>query len=189
MVFLHSSERIPTQQTYSEVKESTIESLMPVELEEAIMTIVRRFPLRDLAAMQNVVDRMFYDALRGAAPAEVEAQTLAVDVYETPTGYDLSANVAGVDSDTIQVRLEDTTLTILVEVPQTALPAEGARALLLERPTGRFSRRIQLPQPVDFDHVEASYDRGVLHLSLPKRPEAQPKTITVKSLSNQPSAN
>lgn len=155
------------------------------------MTIVRRFPLRDLAAMQNAVDRLFYDAIRGAGPAtEVEAQTLAVDVYETPTGYHLSANVPGVDSDAIQVRLEDTTLTIAVEIPQPAVPSEGARALLLERPTGRFSRRIQLPQPVDPDHVEASYDRGVLRLSLPKRPEAQPKTITVKPASApQHSAN
>ena len=127
------------------------------------MTIVRRYPLRDLTAMQNAVDRLFYDALRGATPAaEVEAQTLAVDVYETPNGYDLSANVPGVDSDAIQVRLEDTTLTIVVEVPQ----------------------------PVDFENVEASYDRGVLHLSLPKRPEAQPKTITVKPVSSlQPSMN
>jgi len=155
------------------------------------MTIVRRFPLRDLAAMQSAVDRLFYDALRGATPtAEVEAQTLAVDVYETPNGYDLSANVPGVDSEAIQVRLEDTTLTIIVEVPRPAVPSEGARALLLERPSGRFSRRIQLPQPVDFDKAEASYDRGVLHLSLPKRPEAQPKTITVKPVATrQPSVN
>lgn len=155
------------------------------------MTIVRRFPLRDLAAMQNAMDRLFYDAVRNAAPStSVEAQTLAVDVYETPMGYDLRANVPGVDPDTIQIRLEDTTLTIVVEVPQAAVPAEGTRALLLERPTGRFSRRIQLPQPVDNDKVEANYDRGVLHLSLPKRPEAQPKTITVKPVSApQHSAN
>lgn len=141
--------------------------------------------------MQSAVDRLFYDTLRNAAPAsEVEAQTLAVDVYEMPTGYSLSANVPGVDPDTIQVKIEDNVLTIAVDMPKPTIHDEAARALVLERATGRFSRRIQLAQPVDADHIEASYDRGVLHLSLPKRPEAQPRTITVKAVSTpEPSLN
>ena len=147
------------------------------------MTLVRRMPLRDLAAMQNVVDRLFFDSLRGAAPAaEVEAQTLSVDVYETETSYTLSANVPGVLPDAIQIKVADNVLTISAELPQPAQPGEGARALLLERPTGRFSRRIRLPQPVDLDSAEAAYDRGVLNLTLPKRSEVQPKIITVKSV-------
>lgn len=155
------------------------------------MTLVRRMPLRDLAAMQNVVDRLFFDSVRGVSPAaEVEAQTLAVDVYETETGYSISANVPGVQPDDIQIRVVDNILTIVAELPQTTQPTEGARAQLLERPSGRFSRRIRLPQPVDFDHADAAYDRGVLSLTLPKRSEAQPKIITVKSVTtSEHSAN
>jgi HSP20 family protein len=140
-------------------------------------------PLRELSAMQNVVDRLFYDTLRTGAPAaEVEAHTLAVDVYETETGYTISANVPGVQPDAIQIKVVDNVLTIAAELPQAAKPAEGARAQLLERPSGRFSRRIRLPQPVDQDNADATYDHGVLTLTLPKRAEAQPKTIQVKTV-------
>lgn len=155
------------------------------------MTLVRRMPIRELAAMQNAVDRLFFDSLRSAAPAaEVEAQTLAVDVYETETGYTISANVPGVHPDNIQIKVVDNVLTIAAELPHSPKPADAARAQLLERLSGRFSRRIRLPQPVDQDNADAVYDYGVLTLTLPKRAEAQPKTIPVKTVvTPEPSVN
>jgi len=50
-----------------------------------------------------------------------------------------------------------------------------------ERSYGRFSRTIRLPQPVNRDRVEATYEDGILRLTLPKSEEAQPRQITVKT--------
>src|SRR5690606_28623174 len=77
------------------------------------MALVRRMPLRELAAMQNVVDRLFYDTLRCATHAsEIEAQTLAVNLYEKETNYTISTLVPGDQPDAIQFKVEDNVLTI-----------------------------------------------------------------------------
>jgi HSP20 family protein len=147
------------------------------------MTVIRWNPVRDIAAAQNVVDRLFYDTWHPIfrAAAEAEASSLALDVYETQDGYTVTANIPGVQADQIQVQVEQDFLTISAELPSPTVQQEGTRTLLLERPTGRFSRRIQLPQRVDFSRAEAAHENGVLTLTLPKSPEAQPRLLTVKA--------
>jgi len=65
-------------------------------------------------------------------------------------------------------------------VPQPHMP-ENARPLLQERTFGKFTRTINLPQQVDTEAIEASYENGVLTLQLPKTPEVQPKLISVRN--------
>ncbi len=146
------------------------------------MTVVRWNPFRDMAAMQNVFDRLFYDTWRPYVQAQQDVNTLPVDAYETADGYSIAANIPGVSADNIQVRFENGFLFLWAEVPEPAVQQEGTRALFLERPTGQFSRRIQLPNHVDFNSAEATYENGVLTLHLPKRPEAQPRTLTIKTV-------
>ena len=52
--------------------------------------------------------------------------------------------------------------------------------LIQERGYGRYSRSITLPEFVEVDKADAHYENGMLTLNLPKRPEAQPKQITIK---------
>lgn len=144
------------------------------------MTVVRWTPFRELAAMQNVVDRLFYDTLRATAQAtQTDSQSLGVDIYEMPTTYTITANLPGVNAEDIEVRFENGLLTISGEIPQT-VAENGAKAILIERPTGYFSRRLRIPQEIDFNAADANYQNGVLTLTLPLKPEAQPKTLTVR---------
>ena len=77
-------------------------------------------------------------------------------------------------------------LTIEAEIParttEKTETANGRKVLMQERAWGKFSRSIRLPQNVKNDGVEASFENGVLTLSLPKAEHVLPRTIPVKAL-------
>ncbi|MEP7294366.1 MAG: Hsp20/alpha crystallin family protein [Chloroflexota bacterium] len=141
-------------------------------------TVVRWNPIREMAAMQGALDKLFEDNWRSVR-SSANAGSLALDVYETDQAYRVNAVVPGVNAEVLNISLHDGVLTISGEVPQA--PLENSRALLLERTYGKFQRSIRLPQAVDTNAVEATVENGVLTLSLPKTPEAQPRLIPVKS--------
>ena len=141
-------------------------------------TVVRWNPAREVAAMQGALDRLFDENWR-AVRNGTHASTLSLDVHETDQAYFVSAVVPGVTADALNISLHDGVLTISGEIPQPA--HENARALLLERGYGKFQRSVRLPLAVDANAVEASIENGVLALTLPKAPEAQPRQIPVKS--------
>jgi HSP20 family protein len=60
-------------------------------------------------------------------------------------------------------------------------PEEGRQYLYNGRVWGQFERVITLPEAVDADNVEAELTDGILRVALPKRPEAKPKTIMLKT--------
>jgi len=70
---------------------------------------------------------------------------------------------------------------LTVQGERTAPEVQGAAWFRQERPFGRFSRSVTLPVLVDADKVEASYENGVLRLTLPKSEAAKPRKITVKA--------
>jgi HSP20 family protein len=107
---------------------------------------------------------------------------LPVDVTEVENAYRIVTSLPGVSADHISISLEDDVLTISAEIPAPALANENTRTLLQERRFGQFSRSLRLPQLIDQDNVEAVYEAGVLTLTLPKLPEAQPKQIQVKAV-------
>lgn len=141
--------------------------------------VVRWNPFREMAEMQRALDRMFEDSWHTGWPT-ANGNSLAVDVHETDTAYTAVLSLPGLNPDQINVRLNNGTLTVSGELPQAALPENG-RALIQERAFGHFSRSISLPQSIDADKVEANYENGVLTLTLPKVPEAQPKIINIKT--------
>ncbi|MAS36368.1 MAG: heat-shock protein Hsp20 [Anaerolineaceae bacterium] len=141
-------------------------------------TVVRWNPFREMAAMQSALDRMFEDSWQSTGYGF--NASLPLDVQETDQAYTVVAAVPGLDSDQIQIKLHRDTLTISAEWPKPEVP-EGTRVLIQERAFGTRSRSINLPQPIDSDNVEATYHNGLLTLTLPKSPEAQPRTIPVKA--------
>lgn len=141
-------------------------------------TIVRWNPFREMAAMQSVLDRALDQAWRSQWPTQNAAFNL--DVHENDSAYTVVADLPGLSTDSINVRLHEGVLTISAEVVRPEV-AEGTRVHVAERFYGNLSRSITLPQPVNADVVEATYENGVLILSLPKVPEVQPRQIAIKS--------
>jgi HSP20 family protein len=150
-------------------------------------TVVRWNPIREMAAMQSAMDRLFEDTWRNTR-SNFNGNALALDVHETDAAYTIFAALPGLDPDHINVNLHDGVLTISAELPEPTVE-ENVRVLLRERIYGKFSRSITLPQAVDIDNVEAAYENGVLALTLPKTPEAQPRTIPIRTSKMLQSSN
>jgi HSP20 family protein len=148
-------------------------------------SITRWNPLREMAAMQSAMDRLFDETWRPLLEGrEISLNSLALDVHETDAAYTVTTEMPGVQADNIHVRIDGDYLLIEGEIPEEVVQEKGARALIRERRFGRFSRRIRLPLPVENDKIEATYDNGVLKLVLPKAEAVQPKQIPVRVVSN-----
>lgn len=158
-------------------------------------TLIRWNPVREMAAMQSAMDRLFEDAWRGLSDdSRANAgHPLALDIHEDDQSYIVTTELPGVKSENIQVKLDGEYLVIEAEIPEQVIERENARQLVKERRYGHTSRRLRLPQNVDFNHTEATYENGVLTLNLPKSQETQPRVIPVRTgntiTSGSPSQN
>jgi len=105
----------------------------------------------------------------------------AMDVQETDNEFRLSVEIPGLDPDDVRVDVTDDTLTISGEKRVERDETNGAYRLV-ERRTGRFERRLTLPNAVDTEHVAAEYENGVLTVTVPKRADAtKARRIEIKS--------
>ena len=126
---------------------------------------------RSLFEMEPVFHREFQV---GPAPA--------VDIVEKDNAYEVTADLPGFDEKNIEVKLENGSLCIKGE-RKSEKEEKKKDFHLTEREFGSFERRFSLPEGVDADKIEASLKKGVLTVSLPKKPEAQKpaKKIEVKA--------
>lgn len=147
-------------------------------------TLIRWNPVREISAMERLLNNMIEDrtrAIRGTAN-DTATGTLALDVVENETGFAVTTTLPGINAEDIKINLHEDVLTISAEIAQNTEKKDGERVLLRERTWGKFSRSIRLPNAVNSEGVEATYENGVLHLTLPKAENALPRTIPVKSL-------
>jgi HSP20 family protein len=127
------------------------------------------------------VDRIFEDWTRALNEnGKNNGFSLALDVHETEDAYQISADVPGVNSENIDIRLQDDVLTISAETNYQAEEERG-NALLQERRYGKFSRSLRFPVHVKNDAVEANFENGVLMVTVPKAEEVKPRRIEVKT--------
>jgi HSP20 family protein len=105
--------------------------------------------------------------------------TPAVDVSESPEGYEFTVELPGVKPEAVEIEVKDNTLTIKGERPNVSLK-EGARLHHRERPMGRFARVFRLSKPVDENSVTATYRDGLLAVNVPLHAEVKPRKITVQ---------
>jgi HSP20 family protein len=108
--------------------------------------------------------------------------TPAVDITESEKAYELTAELPGMDETNIEVNVSDGNLTIKGE-KQEEKEEKKKDYYMRERNFGSFERRFELPEGVDADKIEATFKKGVLTLTLPKKLEAQKpaKKIEVKA--------
>jgi len=131
-------------------------------------------PLWDL---HREVNRLFNDmfSLGGAGFASLQNSLLTaphLDVRENEQELCVSAELPGVKSAELDVRLEGDTLVLSGE-KRTESDQERENLHISERSFGRFQRSVQLPFTPDPDEVRADFENGVLNVHLKKHPEAQ----------------
>ena len=104
---------------------------------------------------------------------------MPMDVWQSDDGYHVALDLPGIDPGSVEVTCERTMLTIRAE--RRAEYEEGHNVLLAERPQGSFTRQLQVGDALDTSKVAATYDNGVLKLTIPMAESAQPRRIEVQS--------
>ncbi len=117
-------------------------------------------------------DRMLSSTLRTPA-----STAMPMDLYRTGETFVAKVDLPGVDPSTIDVDVEDRTLTIRAERREHT--EDDVQWLSHERPTGTFARQLTLGYGVALDRISADYSDGVLTLTIPVAEEAKPRKISV----------
>lgn len=147
-------------------------------------TVIRWSPRREAQSLQNMFDRFYADTFRPFAQTS-SVNTFALEVYEDAEAYTVSAVLPGLSLENLNLNVEGDILTIEGEIKPAVVEGENTRALLQERVYGKFQRRLRLPNEVDRENAEAHYENGIVTVVLHKVPEAQPRQIPVKVISNK----
>lgn len=129
------------------------------------------------------MDRLFEDSLvnwgRFGMPEPAErVMRLPLDVYSTDNEIVILAPVPGVKPEDVEISLEGDTLTIKGEIKP---PLENVNYVFQERAYGPFMRMLTLNVPVEAEKAEATFENGMLTLTIPKAESVKPKTIKVKT--------
>jgi HSP20 family protein len=147
------------------------------------MTIVRWEPLRELSSLQSEMNRLFNTVFDQPGTGAGNGGALrrwvpAMDLVESEDHFILRADLPGLSEDDVKIELEDSTLTLSGE-RKTEHERNEEGFYRVERAYGSFSRSLTLPKGVDPEAVEASFDRGVLEVRIPKPEERKPRRIEI----------
>jgi|SRR5208282_398534 len=108
---------------------------------------------------------------RNAAPA--------AEVVEDADGYHFYFEMAGITSESVNVRVEDGNLIVAAERKRPEWPKD-AEVHLCERAYGTMRRAFTMPDDASHDGIKAAYKDGMLEVTVPKRPESKPFKIKVE---------
>ncbi len=143
------------------------------------MTIVTYEPWALVGRLQRQIDRAFGDGADQADSANV-SWIPHVDIHEEAERFVVKADVPGVEGNDINITAEKGVLTIRGE-RRSEKKTAGNGYERLERASGSFLRRFTLPESADAETIKATHANGVLELSIPKRPQEQPRRISVQA--------
>lgn len=143
--------------------------------------MLRVDPFRDLQSLKNKMDRLFEDSFQRSEGAGIlqGAWEPSIDIYETDTELVLEAELPGVLKENVTVTVDKDQITLKGE-RKFDKETQEENYHRIERSYGTFSRTFTLPGEVDASKIEAVQEDGVLRVTIPKKPEAQPREIEVK---------
>lgn len=141
---------------------------------------LQRNAMSVFAPLQREFNRFFDDLGDGFGVLHEAAFAPRMDVDETDSGLRITVEAPGLTGDQIKVTAEDDVLTISGEKTAAQERVEG-QARHTERSFGRFSRSIYLPRSADPAKISATLKDGILTVEVPKRPDAETKTIEIRS--------
>ncbi|MDP9420022.1 MAG: Hsp20/alpha crystallin family protein [Actinomycetota bacterium] len=111
---------------------------------------------------------------------------MAMDAYRQGEQFVVHFDLPGVDASSIDLTVEKNVLTVTAE---RAWPREeGQDVIVSERAQGKFSRQLFLGEGLDSERIEASYDNGVLTVTVPVAEQAKPRKVEIGSSGGQAQA-
>ena len=141
------------------------------------MAVLRFDPFREL-------DRMSEQLLGLPAGSPRVPRFMPMDLYRSGDHYVLHADLPGVDPGSVDVSVDNGTLTIRAQ--RSSRTEDGVEWLASERFTGTYMRQLALGDGIDADRIGATYENGVLTLTLPLAEKDKPRRIDVAVTGDAP---
>jgi HSP20 family protein len=133
--------------------------------------LMRTDPFREL-------DRLSQQVFGNAPGTWARPTAMPMDAYRAGDEFVVAFDLPGVSADAIELDVERNVLTVKAERRPVAR-GEHVEMQVAERPLGVFSRQLFLGDTLDTEHIEASYDAGVLTLRIPVAEQAKPRKISI----------
>lgn len=137
---------------------------------EEVRAVLRFDPFRDF-------DRMTEQLLGVPSGSARAPRFMPMDLYRSGDHYVLHADLPGVDPGSVDVGVENGTLTIKAE--RSERTEDGVQWIASERFTGTYLRQLSLGADIDADKITATYANGVLTLALPIAEQAKPRRVEI----------
>jgi HSP20 family protein len=146
------------------------------------MAIVRWDPFRDVAALQDRINRIFNESFGRSQDVDDEVSMYdwspPVDIYETSDGIVLKVELPGISKEDVSVEVKDNVLTLKGE--RLLDPKiKDEHYYRKERSFGKFHRTFSLQEPIKSDLIKASFKNGVLTIDVPRPEKEKTKKISV----------
>jgi HSP20 family protein len=135
------------------------------------ITAARRFSQSAWNGLETEIDRLFSTALHEFAGTA--STRFPVDLYEDKDNTYVRAELPGISREDINIEVADGVLTIAAARKTPATEGQPEQSVAL-------NRTLQLSEQVQSDKIAATYENGVLTVTLPKREESKPKKVTVE---------
>ena len=139
----------------------------------------RPSPFGELLSLRQAMDRLFEDSYvrsRGVPYGNVETLALPLDIYSTSEAIVVEAALPGVKPEDVEITVIGNTLTISgTSFDQRT--TEEPEFMYQELRRGTFARTVALPSNLDTHASTATFEHGMLRLSIPKAPEAKPRQV------------
>ena len=148
------------------------------------MALVRWEPMRELDTLQTEMNRLFNtffdEGGNGQGSQAGRRWAPAVDLFEREDSLVLKADLPGLSEDDVQIEVRDNVLTVSGE-RRADFEDKQNGYYRVERAFGSFSRSLTLPEGVDAEAIQASFDNGVLEVTIPKPEQRKPRRIEIGS--------
>ena len=134
--------------------------------------MLRFDPFRDL-------DRFTEQLLGNQAGSTRAPRFMPMDLFRVGDHYVLTADLPGVDPGSVDVSVDNGTLTIKAE--RTEHTDQSVQWITSERFTGTFMRQLSLGDGIATEHISADYRHGVLSVTIPVMERAKPRRISISA--------
>ena len=145
------------------------------------MALVRWDPAREVDSLQGEVNRLF-DSFFGSGSRSgngaLRRWIPSMDLVESDNDLVLRADLPGMSEDDVQIEIKDNVLTVSGE-RRSEHEDKQESFYRAERSFGHFARSLTLPEGVDPDSVQATFNNGVLEVRVPKPAERKPHRVAI----------
>ena len=145
------------------------------------MTIIKWSPAREIASLQQGINRLFEDVF--SQSGDYDSETMGawrppVDIIDTEPAIVVFVEIPGVDKEAVAIEVKENVMSISGERMVDHSVGNGSY-MRSERVFGRFARSFALPAMIPTEKISASFKDGVLKITIPKPEAEQPRKVSI----------